>query len=262
MNEAASPDRRQAYIGRAPEDSGAGQGPRDAPGWVVPVIFVVFLIAALRLAAEGGVLAIGLVVLPAIAVALAEFERRRLRSASFGYLDARVAPGEMTFESARGAVRVGVGLIALGGVSLLIFLIVLPDLAEGFARRGGTGLLVVAALVSVGIGVRILWLALASSTVVIDSSGVAVGEGSRRRVVRWEAGIFADAHGGKLTLASGSGSVSARVLYLRTDPVIVADIINRCSADPEVRAHLGDDLVGILRAEEPWRRNRSAHPKG
>ncbi|MGJ0389122.1 hypothetical protein [Microbacterium sp. CGR1] len=223
----------------------------------MPVIFVVFLVAALRLAAEGGVLAIGLVVLPAIAVALAEFERRRLRSASFGYLDARVAPGEMTFVSARGAVWVGVGVIALGGVSLLIFLIVLPDLAEGFARRGGTGLLLVAALVSVGIGVRILWLALASSsTVVIDSSGVAVGEGRRRRVVRWEAGIFADAHGGKLTLASGSGSVSARVLYLRTDPVIVAGIINRCSADPALRARLGGEMIDALKSEEPWRRNR------
>lgn len=252
--------RRQEYIGRAARSSDATSGRKDAPAWVVPVLILVFLVGALRLAADGGIVAMGLIALPALAVALAEFERRRLRSASFGYLDARVSPGQMIFTSARSVVWLGVAVTALGGASLVVFVLVLPELSADAGRRGGPGLLLVAALICIGIGVGILWSAARSTTVTIDRSGVAVRAPMQRsmRVVQWADGIFADAHRGTLTVASGRGSIAAPVRYLRTDPVIVADIINRCSVDPALRERLGSEMVDLLKAEEPWRRNRPA----
>lgn len=251
--------RRQEYIGRAPEAPNSGPARTDVSAWVVPVLVVAFIVGTISLGVAGGVLAMGLTVLPVVAVALTEFDRRRLRNASFGYLDATLAPGAMRFSSARRVVWLGVVVILLGTATLVIFLLALSDLGNGGGRRGSGALFLLAGVICVALGGRIVWFALTSATIVIDAQGVETGGlvSGRTRLVPWDHGIFAHAEGGALVV-SGTGRVTANVRYLKTDPVIVADIINRCSADAELRARLGGEMVDLLKAEEPWRRNRPA----
>lgn len=249
---------RQEYIGRSPETPIGGSSRKDISEWIVPVLVLVLVVGIISLGVTGGPLATALIVLPVMAIGLTEFDRRRLRNASFGYVDAAVAPGVMRFGSSPHAVWVGIAVVVLGAATLVIYLIVLPALTDGSARRRSDGLLLLAGLICIALGVRIAWAALRSGAISIDARGVTLARTlfGRTRVVPWSHGSFAQVTGGSLIVASGTLSVACRVSYLRTDPVIVADIINRCASDPAWLMRLGGEMIDVLKAEEPWRRNR------
>ncbi|WP_353114709.1 hypothetical protein [Microbacterium sp.] len=162
-----------------------------------------------------------------------------------GASSASVSPDRVAFAPIRAAVPLGaafaVACASFAYFGTLVWLHPRPGLGRFFLVG-----LIVAAVTAVAACVAAL-RTLGDQVIVVDARGVTAGSASRTRTVSWSELERADAVAGRLRLFIPDGTsqryprlaperhVSFPVRRNRTDPAVIADVIQQCIDDPEKR---------------------------
>lgn len=250
--------RRRAFVGRTAAEIDADTNGRDPSDWAILGLLGLAVALALTVIVAGDWALMAIFATGVAIIGVSEFERRRVRIAHQGFVDARVGDGVILFDARTAAAWWGVLMIVLSALVILFFALFVSGPSTLEVRR--VGLVVIFAFVGLFEGARVVIRAVRSVVIRVDAQGVTVSSrlGGRERATPWEEVDAAVADAGGITiLRTSRPPLRCAVGYARTDPGVIADVISRCALEPSLRPLLGDATIDGLKAEERWRRDRA-----
>lgn len=200
-----------------------------APTWALVALGVLLVVGLGFVVAAGHPALYGFVVAMVAAGVLERMLDARTPSWGEGHVVAEVESEGVLFRAHRGTVALSVGFLAALLVAAVCFVVTMTapglDLPVWFAAFA---LVLVAGLVY---AVRLIGRAVRVVDLRLDSEGVSAVRGAdARATVPWASLVAAAPAPPAIMLGTTGGAVEWPVDRLRADPVVVADVIDRCAA--------------------------------
>lgn len=237
--------RLEAFVERTRLRERSAPTARQVPGWAMSALGAIGVAFLVVLVSLGHPMLYGFAACMVVAVVADRAYDRLGASSGGGLIVADVEPSRLWFRSQGSGVAIAsVFLSAVVGAS---YFFVESMATPGFDQNRYFSAFGVLLAVGYWHGARLLWRAARGVELVLDLKGIsAVRRGRRRVTVPWASVIGAYAERRQLRLMTTSGTIEWSTRQFLTDPVVIAEVINRSCASERREAGFPEAIIEEL----------------